>query len=84
MFAWATPKYLLEYMTLDEVIFYYDTGMEMEEVRASLIIQKLGEALEDPKEKKPSPGQSNDKPDKEAFYKRHGDKIKRPNKGGDE
>ena len=83
MFAWATPEYLLDYMTLEEVFFYYDSGMEMEEVRASLIIQKLGEALEEPKNEKPSPKQG-DKPDKKAFYKRHGDKIKRPDKGGDE
>ena len=82
MYAWATPKYLLDHMSIEEVFYYYDNGIEFEELKARLLINKLGEAMEDPKKKKeksPRP----DKPDKEAFYKRHGDKIERPGKGGE-
>jgi len=78
MYAWATPEYLLDKMTLEEVFFYYDQGIRFEEFRAQLIISKLGEALSD-KKKKQSP--KSDKPDKAEFYKHYGGKIE--HKGGE-
>ena len=84
MYSWASPEYLLDRMSLEEVFFYYEQGMRFEEFRAALIIAKLGEALTDERQKKPSPRKpENDKPDKAAFYERHGDKIKRPPKDGE-
>ena len=83
MYAWATPGYLLDHMSIEEIFYYYDKGVEFEKLRAQFVIEKLGEALEETKDKKPPPKKSGDKPDKRAFYKRHGDKIKRPNKGGE-
>ena len=80
MFAWATPGYLLDYMTLEEVFFYYERGMKFEEYRAQLIISKLAEALDG--KKKVDKGRK-EGPDKAAFYKHYGDKIERPGKGGD-
>lgn len=80
MFAWATPEYLLDYMTLDEVFFYYQKGLEFEQTKGRFIVNELGKALsgkDDTKNKSDKP----DKPDKEAFYKYYGDKIERP--GGD-
>jgi len=83
MFAWATPDFLLDYMTLEEVIFYYNQGLEFEEMRASLIISKLAEALDDKKKQKKPPRLNREAPDKAAFYKHYGDKIERPGKGGE-
>ena len=84
MYPWATPEHLLDRMSLEEVFFYYEQGLKFEEYRATLIISKLGEALDDkPKKQAPSPQQS-DKPDKAKFYKHYGDKIKRPSPEGGE
>lgn len=82
MYAWATPGYLLDYMTLNEVLYYYLEGMKFETLKAQMIINKLAEALEDPK-KKSQASPRPDIPDKKAFYKRHGDKIKRTPKEGE-
>lgn len=79
MYAWATPKYLLDYMTLEEVFFYYEKGADFEELKAELLVSKIAEALEGKKNKKKDP----EKPDKEKFYQYYGDYIKRPDKGGE-
>ncbi len=68
-------------MSIEEILLFYDYGTEFEEHRAALIINKLGEAMSDKKTTKQS-GPGSDKPDKAAFYKHYGDKIKRP-KGGE-
>lgn len=85
MFAWATPDYLLDYMTLEEVIFYYGRGISFEndkaETVATAIISKLNEALGGKKQKTKEPQPKiPDTPDKEAFYKHYGDQIIRPGK----
>ena len=82
MYPWAKPEYLLDHMSLEEVFFYYGQGLKFEEYKAGLIIHKLNEALEPDKgKKKPKENTpSNDKPDKKAFYARHGARIKRPRK----
>ncbi len=55
---------------------YLDYGLEFEEYRAALIISKLNESMGGkPTTRKKGP--QSDKPDKEAFYKHYGDKIKR-------
>jgi len=84
MFAWAEPEYLLDYKSLEEVFFYYGEGLKFEEYRAGLIIHKLDEALDESKQKKMAPSPRSDKPDKKAFYRHYGDKIKRPPKEGEE
>lgn len=81
MFAWATPDFLLDHMTLEEVIFYYEQGLKFEEFEAELVVAKLGEALSGKKKNK---GPQSDKPDKAAFYRYYGNKIERPNKGGEQ
>ena len=83
MFAWATPVYLLDHMTLEEVFFYYEKGVQYEEFKAQLMIAKLGEALDGNKKKQQLKGPNADKPDKQKFYKHYGDKIERPSKGGE-
>jgi len=84
MFAWAAPEYLLDSLSLEEVFFYYSEGLKFEEYRAGLIIHKLDEALDEKKQKQQAPSPKSDKPDKKAFYKKYGDKIKRPDPEGGE
>ncbi len=81
MYAWARPDYLLDHMSIEEVFMYYDYGAEFEEIRAAILIGKLGEAM-DGKKTVRRRGPRSDKPDKAEFYKHYGDRIKRP-KGGE-
>ncbi len=86
MYAWATPEYLLDYMSLEEVFYYYDEGIAIErqiaENRAYEIIEKLSIALGG-KKQRAKKGPKSDKPDIESFNKYYGDQIERPEKGGD-
>lgn len=82
MYAWAAPEYLLDCMSLEQVFFYYEKGLEFEELRAKLLIATLGDAM-DPKNKSASKSTSDQTPDKEAFYEHYGDQIQRPDRGGE-
>ncbi len=85
MYAWATPEYLLDYMSLEEVFYYYDEGITIEreiaENQAYEILEKLAIALGS-KKQKAKKGPSSDKPDKASFYKHYKNDIERP-EGGD-
>lgn len=77
MYAWATPEYLLDYMSLEQIFLYYDNGLEFEQWKAVIFLNEVGKALEGKQEL-----ETGSRPDKEKFYKLYGDKIKRPPKGG--
>ncbi len=62
---------------------YYDYGIEFEEHRANILISRLAEAMDGKKTVRRRRGPNSDKPDKAEFYKHYGDKIKRPDKGGE-
>jgi len=85
MYAWATPEYLLDHMTFDQIVMYYEYGQEWEEQKANIMVSRqaigLFGAKEKPKPKK-SAKDNSDKPDKEAFYKTYPNRIKRPEGGG--
>lgn len=70
-------------MTIEEIFMYYDYGMEHEENKSNILVNRIAVGLfgvkESPKKKKKD---YNDTPDKEKFYENYGDKIKRPEKGG--
>lgn len=76
MFAWATPEHLLDYMSIEEVFYWYDKGLRFEEFKAKILVGVISEAMEDPKNRKKT--SKGDKPDKKAFYSTYGDKIERP------
>lgn len=79
MYAWATPEYLLKRMSLEQIFMYYDYGLEYEENKANILVNRIAVGFFGVEDKKPKQKQDyNDTPDKEAFYKRYGDKIKRP------
>lgn len=80
MYAWASPDFLLDHMSLETVLMYYDYGLEHEEIKSNILVNRIAVGLfgvkEEPKKQKKK--DYNDTPDKEAFYKRYGDRIKRP------
>lgn len=65
MYAWATPDYILDSMSFEQLILYYNKGWEARKTESSLHWGVLGQAL-----------QGGDKEDKEkrsreAFRKAH-------------
>lgn len=85
MYAWATPEYLLNHMSLEQILMYYDYGVEFEEQRANVLTHRLavgfGFVKETPKTRVRD--RYNDKPDKQKFYELYGDRIKRSEGGKD-
>lgn len=58
---------------------YYDHGIELEEHKSNILVNRLAVGLFGAKEPpKPVQRDYNDSPDKQAFYEKYGDKIKRP------
>ena len=75
MYSWATPEYLLDNMSIPQIMMYYEYGLEHEKNKATILTKQIAVGLfgaEEPKKKDYNPT-----PDKEAFYKHYGDKIKR-------
>ena len=69
-------SYILDSLTLEQVVMFYDYGIEFEELKAGILIGKLSELLIG-KKSKPKDSSGNDKPDKAEFYRRYGKNIKR-------
>ncbi len=86
MYAWATPEYLLDAMSLEQVFHYFERGVEFEEMRARLLVATLGEAMDPQRKAGGTATTTGDQtPDKAAFYEHYGDRIVRPggSKGGE-
>lgn len=83
MYAWATPDYMLDHMSLEQVLMYYDYGVEFEENKATILTNRIAVGLFGAKEKPKTRVRDryNDKPDKQKFYELYGDRIKRPEGG---
>ncbi|XID91034.1 hypothetical protein ACF3MZ_21280 [Paenibacillaceae bacterium WGS1546] len=79
MYAWATPEYLLDHMSFDQIIMYYEYGIEQKEIESNILVGRLAVGLFGAKEK---PKVKDDKPDRKAFHQAYGKKIKRPEGGG--
>jgi len=82
MYAWATPDYLLDYMSFDQILLYYDYGLEHEENKSNILVSRMAVGLFGAKEK-PDPRKRrrqvrDQTPDKKKFYEKYGDRIKRP------
>ena len=75
-------SYILDCLSLEQVVMLYDYGIEFEELKAAILINKLAELLVGKKTKpKPEDSTGDDKPDKAEFYRRYGKNIKRIKKG---
>lgn len=81
MFAWATPEYMLDHMSLEQIFMYYDYGLEHEENKANILVSRIAVGFFGAEDTRPKKKEYVDTPDKEAFYKQYGDKIKRPEGG---
>lgn len=75
MYAWATPEYLLDHMSIPQIMMYYEYGMEHEKNRATILTNQIAVGLFGAEE--PKPRDYNPEPDKKAFYKKYGDRINR-------
>ena len=77
MYGYKLP-YILDSLTLEQVVMLYDYGIEFEELKAGILISKLSDLLVGKKSKtKPKKDNGEDKPDKAEFYKRYGNRIKK-------
>lgn len=78
MYSWATPEYLLDHMSIPQIMMYYEYGMEHEKNKATILTNQIAVGLFGAEDPNPSKKDYNDKPDKEKFYKLYGDRIKKP------
>lgn len=87
MYGWASPDYMLDCMTLLEIINYYENGIKFEETKAKILVGTLAEAMNATEHKKTSSQPPQGKriyredpdqtPDRAALHALYGDKIKR-------
>ena len=87
MYGWASPDYMLDKMTLLEILNYYENGIKHEETKSKILVSVLAEAMnatEHPKTStQPPQGKRiyredpDQTPDRAALHALYGDKIKR-------
>ncbi len=69
---------LLDGYSLDQIVMFYNQGFDWEEIKATVLVNKLIEAITGKRPKSSSKSKSiSDKPDLAKFHKIYGDKIKR-------
>jgi len=74
--------YILDSLSLEQLVMLYDYGIEFENIKAVILVNKIAEALSG-KHKKNTKNIANsisDKPNLKKFNRLYGDRIKRPNK----
>jgi len=83
MTGW-TLDYLLDEISLDQIVMFYEYGYDFEEAKSIILINKLIEAItgKKPRSKKSKSKRRtmSDKPDLAKFEKLYGKIIKRPKK----
>ncbi len=79
IYGWL-PEYVLDQLTLDQAYFYLGMGLEHEEARATLLVAKLGQAMDGQMTPLIKAERASDKPDKRKFYERYPGRIKGPGK----
>lgn len=78
-----SEEFLLDYKSLDDVLEYYDDGLDFEDLKAEILLSKISEALTGKKtrlRKKRDKRSISDKPDLKKFHALYGNKIKKPPK----
>lgn len=81
MYAWATTEYILDRMSFEQILMYYDYGLEAEEMKSNILVNCIAVGLFGAKEKPKPRWEEDQTPDREAFYKHYGDHIQRPEGG---
>lgn len=82
MYGWASPDYLLNRMTLLEILDYYENGLKHEEMKSKILVGILAEAMNatehtETQGKRIYREDPDQTPDRKALYALYGDKIKR-------
>jgi hypothetical protein len=77
MYAWAAPEYLLDRMSMQQVLLYYEKGIEAQKNNAKVFWGVFGQAMNGEKENKQPEIDMDDSPDLQKFHKLYGNKIKR-------
>jgi hypothetical protein len=73
--------YILDHLSIDQLVMLYDYGMEFEEIKATIFLNKYGEALSG-KRKRPAKSRTGSKPYIKKFDALYGNKIKRGKRNG--
>ena len=85
MYSWATPTYLLDQMSVDQILFYYEKGLNFVELRSNLCWNVLGEAMQQSNKENGNNDRNSeelgigdkDTPDIKRFHALYGDRVKR-------
>lgn len=80
MYGATTEEYWLDYQSLDSCMDYWKMGKEFQVEEARILVSTIAQALSGDKMKelpKAIISSTDQKPDREAFYRRYGDQIKR-------
>ena len=84
MYGWASPDYMMDKMTLLEIINYYENGIKHEETKSKILVGILAQAMgghetghTKKSEKRIYQEEPDQTPDRAALHALYGDKIKR-------
>ena len=77
MYAWATPDYLLDGMSMHQVLLYYEKGIEAQKNNARVFWAVFGQAMNGDKQSQEPETGMDDTPDLQKFQQMYGDRIKR-------
>lgn len=67
MYAWASREYMLDCMTWEEILMYYENGIGVEETKAKVWISTYARALNHEAKTETIPPVENTEPDKAGF-----------------
>lgn len=77
MYSWASPEYILDSMSMEQVIMYYEKGVKGIELQAKVFWSILGQAMNEKPEQEGTEILTGDEPDLAKFRAIYGNAIKR-------
>lgn len=77
MYAWASPAYILDEMSLEQLMMYYEKGCRVMELQANIFWSVLGESSTPNLNNTQVDTKSSTAPDIAKFREIYGDKIRR-------
>ncbi|MDP2217405.1 MAG: hypothetical protein Q8J68_08975 [Methanolobus sp.] len=78
MYAWAAPEYILDQMSMEQVMMYYEKGVKAVELQAKVFWSVLGQAMSgESGSESEKVSDNSDKPDLKRFHEIYGNVIKR-------
>ena len=73
-------EYILDRLSLDQTIMLYNYSFSYEDIKATILVNKIAEAFFGAKGKSKKQDKTGSKPDLKKFYKLYGNIIKTPQK----